>query len=123
MVVSRTRPVIMQFEQQVTKLQYKLTNSTACCSRVQNEDTITIPIPRKTALLMWKTLNFQQSESRDYLFECCNMAKWGQLNHSRFRSIYLLQIFKHTTCKYKWLRNNNKTICSKSFATLLTVHN
>ena len=60
MVVSRTSLLIMQFERIVTKLQYKLTNSTACCSPSQIEDTITIPITWKAALLMWKTMNFQQ---------------------------------------------------------------
>ena len=39
-----------------------------------------------------------------------NMAKWGQLNNSRFRFIYLLQIFKHTPCKYKWLGDNEKIV-------------
>ena len=52
-----------------------------------------------------------------------NMAKWEQLNNSRFKFIYLLQIFKHTTCKYKWLGDNDKIVLSKSVATLLTVHN
>ena len=52
MVVCRTSPLVIQFEQQVTKLQYKLTNSTVCCSLSQNEDTTTIPITWKAALLM-----------------------------------------------------------------------
>ena len=35
-------------------------------------------------------------------------AKWGQLNNSRFKFIYLFQIFKHTTCKYKWLGDTKR---------------
>ena len=51
-----------------------------------------------------------------------NMAKRSQLNNSRFRFIYLLQIFKLTTCKYKWLGDNEKTVWSKLVATLLMVY-
>ena len=58
-------------------------------------------------------------ESRDYL----GSTKWDQLNNSRFRFIYLLQIFKHTTRKYKRLGDNEKTAWSKSVATLITIHN
>ena len=39
-----------------------------------------------------------------------NMAKWGQLNNSRFRFIYLLQIFEHITRTHKWLGDNEKAV-------------
>ena len=36
-------------------------------------------------------------------------AKWGQLNNSRFKFIYLFHIFQLITCKYKWLGDNEQT--------------
>ena len=40
---------------------------------------------------------------------------WGQLN----KFIYLLQIFKHTTCKYKWLGDNEKIVCQSQLPSYL----
>ena len=112
MVVCRTSPLIKQFEQQVTKLQYyveklnrlllpfikleyyhHLKHMESSIGNVENAD---FPAVRDQRLSVGV---LQQ-----------NMAKWGQLKNSRFRFIYLLQIFKHTTRKCKWLGDNEKIV-------------
>ena len=73
MVVCRTSPPIIQIWAASDKAAIQ-DDKLNCLLLpfIQSEDTITIPITWKAALSMWKTLTFQQSESRDYLLECCN---------------------------------------------------